>query len=59
MQLRDSLKRINNAIPGVVKDLRHTAERIARIGEVAETITHVPGGVQDLSKKIKNLTNEA
>jgi hypothetical protein len=51
----DELKRINNAIAGVVKDLRSTAQRIERIGEIADTIKEVLSGVVTLSKKIKDI----
>jgi methyl-accepting chemotaxis protein len=54
----DELKRINNAIAGVVKDLRSTVKRIEKIGQVADTIAKILGGVQELSKKINKLTNE-
>jgi hypothetical protein len=52
----DELKRINNAIAGVVKDLKSVSERIDRIGKVAETVGEVLGGVVALSKKIKDFT---
>jgi hypothetical protein len=54
----DELRRINNAIAGVVEDLKNTVARIVRIGQIADTIKQVLGGVQDLSKSIKDLTDE-
>jgi hypothetical protein len=49
----DELKRINNALAGAVKDLTSTAERIAHIGKIADTITQVLKGTVALSKKVK------
>lgn len=54
----DELKRINNAIAGAVKDLKKTADRIARIGMIANTITRILGGVEKLGKQIGKLNAE-
>jgi hypothetical protein len=54
----DELKRINNAIAGAVKDLKKTADRIARIGMIANTITRILGGVEKLGKQISKLNAE-
>lgn len=54
----DELKRINNAIAGAVKDLKRTADRIVKIGMVANTITQVLGGVEKLGKKLEKLNED-
>lgn len=54
----DELKRINNALAGAVKDLKRTADKIARIGMVADTIKAVLGGVEKLGKQIEKLNEE-
>lgn len=51
----DELKRINNALAGAVKDLKRTAERIAKIGVAADTIKQVLGGVEKIGKQIEKL----
>lgn len=54
----DELKRIRNAIAGAVKDLKRTADRIAKIGKVADTIKGVLGGVEKIGKQIEKLNAE-
>ena len=54
----DELKRIRNAIAGAIKDLKKTADRIAKIGMVADTITRVLGGVEKLGKQIEKLNED-
>ena len=54
----DELKRINNALAGAVKDLKRTADRIAKIGMAADTIKQVLGGVEKLGKQIEKLNAE-
>jgi hypothetical protein len=54
----DELKRIRNAIAGAVKDLKKTADRIAKIGMVADTIRQVLGGVEKLGKRIEKLNED-
>jgi hypothetical protein len=58
LETTDELKRIRNAIAGVVKDLKKTADRIAKIGMVANTITSVLGGVEKLGKQIEKLNED-
>lgn len=54
----DELKRIRNAIAGAVKDLKKTADRIAKIGMVADTIRQILGGVETISKQIEKLNED-
>jgi hypothetical protein len=54
----DRLKHINNAIAGVVKDLKKTAARIAKIGAVAERIGNILSGVTVISNNIADLLKE-
>ena len=54
----DELKRINNALVGAVKDLKKTADRIVKIGMVADTIRQVLGGVEKIGKKIAKLNED-
>jgi len=54
----DELKRIRNAIAGAIKDLKKTADRIAKIGMAANTITQVLGGVEKLRKQIEKLNED-
>jgi hypothetical protein len=58
LETTDELKRIRNAIAGAVKDLKKTADRIARIGMIADTITRILGGVETLAKRIEKLNKE-
>jgi hypothetical protein len=58
LETTDELKRIRNAIAGAVKDLKKTADRIARIGMIADTITRILGGVETLAKRIEKLNEE-
>ena len=54
----DDLKRINNALAGAVKDLKRTADRIAKIGMAADTIRLVLGGVEKIGKQIEKLNED-
>lgn len=54
----DELKRINNALAGAVKDLKRTADRIAKIGVAADTIKRVLGGVEKIGKQIEKLNED-
>jgi hypothetical protein len=58
LETTDELKRIRNAIAGAVKDLKKTADRIAKIGKIANTITQVLGGVEKLGKQIEKLNED-
>ena len=54
----DELKRIRNAIAGAIKDLKKTADRIAKIGMAADTIRLVLGGVEKIGKQIEKLNED-
>src|SRR4030095_7036447 len=54
----DELARIISVIAGVVTNLKGTAQRIARIGEIAEKIGNLLGGVSELSKNIAALKKD-
>ena len=54
----DELKRIRNAIAGAIKDLKKTADRIAKIGKAADTIKQVLGGVEKLGKQLEKLNED-
>ncbi|MBA4098193.1 MAG: hypothetical protein C0484_15695 [Rhodospirillum sp.] len=58
LETTDELKRIRNAIAGAVKDLKKTADRIAKIGMVATTIRQVLGGVEKIGKQIEKLNQD-
>ncbi len=48
----DEVKRIRNAVAGVVADLQDKKKRIERIGQIATKIGNVITGLQDLAKKL-------
>ena len=54
----DELKRIRNAIAGAIKDLKKTADRIAKIGMAADTIRQILGGVEKVGKQIEKLNED-
>jgi len=54
----DELKAIRQAVVGVVKDLKKTAQRIAKIGAIATQIGNVLGGVTALSDNIAALMKD-
>jgi hypothetical protein len=54
----DEIKAIRQAVVGVVKDLKKTAQRIARIGRVATQIGNVLGGVTALSDNLAALLKD-
>ncbi len=58
LETTDELKRIRNAIAGAVKDLKKTADRIAKIGMAADTIKQVLGGVEKIGKQIEKLNED-
>lgn len=54
----DDLQHLNTVVGDTVKNLKKTADRIARIGKAAEMITKVLGGVQKLGKQLEKLSEE-
>ena len=48
----DEVKRIRNAVAGVIADLQNKKARIVRIGQIATKIGNVIDGLQDLAKKL-------
>ena len=58
LETTDELKRIRNAIAGAMKDLKKTADRIAKIGMAADTIRQVLGGVEKIGKQIEKLNED-
>jgi len=58
LETTDELKRIRNAIAGAIKDLKKTADRIAKIGKAADTIRQVLGGVERIGKQLEKLNED-
>jgi hypothetical protein len=54
----DEIKAIRQVVVGVVKDLKKTAQRIAKIGAVATQIGNILGGVTSLSDNIAALLKD-
>jgi len=54
----NEIKAIRQAVVGVVKDLKKTAQRIAKIGAVATQIGNILGGVTSLSDNIAALMKD-
>jgi hypothetical protein len=48
----DEVKRIRNAVAGVIADLKDKKKRIDRIGQIATKVGNVITGLQDLADKL-------